>query len=321
VLALPQNALEELLQRALAQHAQVKVNWRHRADLRVQGSTVTAAINNLGEAHREWTVDTAPQTRAAFLIGADGHDSLVRQRLGIDYERIEAAQVFAVYEFESEVQSCHEMRVVLGDKTTDVFWPLSKNRCRWSFQLNQTERFVEFPRKDRTTLRLEEKSTNEQLRKQARQFLQNRAPWFEGAVKQIYWFTLVQFEHRLARRFGVGNCWLAGDAAHQTSPVGMQSMNVGLNEAAELAQALTRILRENAPRNLLDSYERAAREQWQLLLGMNGVLRAKDDADPWIKQHYARLPPCLPASGEPLKHLLDQLGLETGDLTLSVEGQ
>jgi hypothetical protein len=35
---------------------------------------------------------------------------------------------------------------------------------------------------------------------------------------------------------------LAGDAAHQTGPIRMQSMNMGFREGADLAAKLTRIL-------------------------------------------------------------------------------
>ena len=49
----------------------------------------------------------------------------------------------------------------------------------------------------------------------------------------------------LAKQFGRNRCWLAGDAAHQTGPVGVQSMNVGFCEAEALSSALHKILRES----------------------------------------------------------------------------
>ena len=50
--------------------------------------------------------------------------------------------------------------------------------------------------------------------------------------------------------------WLAGDAAHMTGPVGMQSMNVGLFEAHDLAGILARILRQRSTADELAAYER-----------------------------------------------------------------
>src|SRR2546427_6591898 len=98
------------------------------------------------------------------------------------------------------------------------------------------------------------------------------------------WSADVQFEQRLARQFGQGRCWLAGDAAHQTSPVGMQSMNVGLCEAEFLAGILTKILRQNASTDLLESYNHERRNEWQRLLGLKGGLKPKPETDPWINK-------------------------------------
>ena len=47
------------------------------------------------------------------------------------------------------------------------------------------------------------------------------------------------FARRLARSFGSGGVWLAGDAAHQAAPVGVHSMNSGLVEARELAARMS----------------------------------------------------------------------------------
>ena len=68
-----------------------------------------------------------------------------------------------------------------------------------------------------------------------RRYLAERAPWFQSEIKDILWIAQVQFERQLVLRYGEGRCWLAGDAAHQASPAGMHSMNLGLREAADLA--------------------------------------------------------------------------------------
>src|SRR5262245_55468536 len=142
VLVLPQSALEDLLQNALVQKAGIKVEWNHRlADLKTQGDRVLGTIDQLHETMtgyvvpHEWVVKHTVQTSAAFLIGADGHNSLVRQRLGINYERLQGPEVFAVYEFTSNFKPGPEMCVVLDEKTSDVLWPISDGRFRWSFQL------------------------------------------------------------------------------------------------------------------------------------------------------------------------------------------
>jgi 2-polyprenyl-6-methoxyphenol hydroxylase-like FAD-dependent oxidoreductase len=142
------------------------------------------------------------------------------------------------------------------------------------------------------------------------QLLAARAPWFQAGILDAGWGAAIQFEHRLARQFGRDRAWLAGDAAHQTGPVGMQSMNLGMREGADLAARLARILRENAPPCLLDAYNLEYRAEWEQLLGLNGVAKTGPAAGAWVREHCARAIPCLPASGRDLGLLLSQLGLE-----------
>jgi 2-polyprenyl-6-methoxyphenol hydroxylase-like FAD-dependent oxidoreductase len=261
VLVLSQRTLEDLLEQALAHKAGIKVDWNHRlSDLRTEGSTVVAAVDKRYETstgyivpHWQWVVQKTIQTRASFLVGADGHNSLVRQRLGIECERVAEPEIFAIYEFESDAELGREVRVVLDEQTSNVLWPMPGGHCRWSFQLPRTAEGVEFPRKDRMAAHVQDTEMDEEVRGHVREFVQQRAPWFKGSVGEIDWCTLVQLDPRLVTHFGQGNCWLAGDAAHQARAVGMHSMNGGLNEAVELADLLKNILREKAPASLLDA--------------------------------------------------------------------
>jgi 2-polyprenyl-6-methoxyphenol hydroxylase-like FAD-dependent oxidoreductase len=168
----------------------------------------------------------------------------------------------------------------------------------------------DFPGKDRSAFTIEEAASEDDSRHHLQKLLEERAPWFEGTVKELNWSTDIQFEHRLVRQFGRNRCWLAGDAAHQTGPVGMQSLNVGLREAADLAARAKKILREKTSDDLLRAYNRDRRADWQRLLGLKGGPNAAENADPWIKQNGARIPPCLPASGDDLMLLLGRLGLD-----------
>jgi 2-polyprenyl-6-methoxyphenol hydroxylase-like FAD-dependent oxidoreductase len=175
--------------------------------------------------------------------------------------------------------------------------------------LIKTELPVDFPEKERRGSRFAEKEVDECIREYVARVAQKRAPWFAAGVKELAWCTQVSFEHCLAKRFGRHRCWLAGDAAHQTGPIGAQSMNVGLTEAHSLATSVTRILRQEAPIDLLESYEEARQAEWQELLGLNGGLRADDRTNPWVRERRGRILSCLPGSGTHLASLARQLGL------------
>ena len=87
-------------------------------------------------------------------------------------------------------------------------------------------------------------------------------------------------------------------------------MNAGFAEAEMLAGALKRILREQARLEVLDEYNREARNEWRRLLGLTGGLTARNGTQPWIRERRARLLPCLPGVGKALTGLAEQLGLD-----------
>jgi 2-polyprenyl-6-methoxyphenol hydroxylase-like FAD-dependent oxidoreductase len=140
------------------------------------------------------------------------------------------------------------------------------------------------------------------------QLIAARAPWCTARPTQIYWSTLGLFEQRLARSFGRGGVWLAGDAAHQAAPVAVHSMNSGLVEARELASRISQIQRSSAP-SLLEQFATGMHETWKSLLDAGRVVRALPGADPWVRQNGARIVACVPASGDDLEPLLKQIDL------------
>ena len=146
---------------------------------------------------------------------------------------------------------------------------------------------MSFPKRSGGRARVAQKAVDESIRQYVEKVAKKRAPWFTAGVKEIAWCTEVVFEQRVARQFGRDRCWLAGDAAHQTGPVGVQSMNVGMAEAATLAGALRRILREKAPLSLLEACDREWQAEWRRLLGLTGGLKPRSDTGPWVRERRA----------------------------------
>ena len=95
-----------------------------------------------------------------------------------------------------------------------------------------------------------------------------------------------------------------------TGPVGMQSMNVGLEEASQLAAFFSAVLHRRQSQQRLVQYGQERLAQWRQLLGVAGGLRASDGTDPWVAPKAPLLLPCLPASGSELERLARQLGLQ-----------
>jgi 2-polyprenyl-6-methoxyphenol hydroxylase-like FAD-dependent oxidoreductase len=295
LLVVRQSLLERTTEEAL-RRKNIKVLWGHRLQgLAVEDATPRAEVATLDQvatgypvARSEWVVARSETMRPAYVIGADGYDSAVRRMTGIEMADHGAAQVFSIYEIEATGELPDEARVIFDPDLTSVYWPLEKGRCRWGFQIRDTAAH------DSSMRRLE-------------QLIAARAPWYAAQPTQIYWSTLGLFESRLARSFGNGGVWLAGDAAHQAAPVGVHSMNSGLVEARELATRISQIQRSGSP-SLLQEFATETHQSWQRLLGGRAV-RALPGADPWVRQTGARILACIPASGDDLEPLLKQIGL------------
>jgi hypothetical protein len=60
----------------------------------------------------------------------------------------------------------------------------------------------------------------------------------EASVERVAWSSRIPLQHRLARHFGAGRVFLAGDSAHTHSPAAAQGMNSGLQDAANLGWKL-----------------------------------------------------------------------------------
>lgn len=63
----------------------------------------------------------------------------------------------------------------------------------------------------------------------------------------------------VAKKYRIGNAFLAGDAAHRHPPTGGLGLNGGIQDAQNLAWKLAAVLSGQAPESLLDSYERERR--------------------------------------------------------------
>jgi 2-polyprenyl-6-methoxyphenol hydroxylase-like FAD-dependent oxidoreductase len=297
LLVIRQSLLERAAEEALREK-QLKVLWGHRLQsLDADGEVPRAEVATLDQvatgypvARTEWVVARSETIRPRYVIGADGYDSAVRRMAHFEMDAHGEGQIFSVYEIEAAGDLPGEVRVMLDPDLTSVYWPLEEGRCRWGFQIRDA-------------------SEHEPAMARLEQLIAARAPWCTARPTQIYWSTLGLFESRLTRSFGRGGVWLAGDAAHQAAPVGVHSMNSGLVEAHELAARISRIQRDGGAPSLLQEFGAETHKAWEGLLGAGTTVRPRKDAGPWVRQNAARILACMPASGDDLAPLLEQIGL------------
>jgi len=314
VAVLPQQLLESALESRL-EAAGGRVLWNHRvAELALGGGAAVAGVERVERLDRTEDSPVAVTeryvVRPRHVIGADGHGSIVRKALHVSWVEMSPAELFAVFEMTVDRPLGTEVRVTLDKGGSSVLWPLGPHRARWSFQIDGWEGFEESRHKSRRFPQVADEPFPYLIRERLTELIAARAPWLTAEIGEILWSMVVSFEHRLAGRFGRENAWLAGDAAHLASPVGAQSMNVGLREAWDLARDLDWVLRDDYPFEVLERNAAKHRHEWRRLLGAGGQPQPGPATSAWVRKHAARLIPCIPASGDDLDHLLKQIGLE-----------
>lgn len=315
VLVLRQDVLESMLVERLEAQG-VRVDWEQRlAEIQSAGGRCSATVHKMGKssggyavATTELVIEKSRRFDSDFVVGADGHRSIVRRVVGAEFPETAATEAFAVFEFSTDPKALSAMKIVLNDDNANVLWPMPDGYCRWSFQLTEPIERDEPRQKSRLAVQIGTGAYPSLTERHLLELLQQRAPWFDARVGEINWSMVVQFQRRLATQAGHGRCWLAGDALHLTSPVGVQSMNVGLREAHDLAWALAEILRGGGSPNLLEAYGRGRRAEWEQLLGLAAVPTVDDGAAGWVQANAGRVLPCIPASGYELAALVEQMG-------------
>jgi 2-polyprenyl-6-methoxyphenol hydroxylase-like FAD-dependent oxidoreductase len=305
-----ENALEETLRKQ-----GVAVGWHHEASLiREKDDHVEVRVDRLesdsrgyGIEHSEQIVVNSRTYETAFVIGADGYESDVRQSLGIDYEEVGGAVQYAVFEFATDLKLDDTMMVVLHKGTTSVFWPMPDGFCRWAFEITTEQIRAARREKDRFITESPDHVSAALFEFDLLRLLEERAPWFIGNIKALTWKKIVRFDRRLASGFGRGRVWLAGDAAHMTAPGGVQSMNVGMQEVHRLVELMYQVLREDRTVTALDIYDEERWLEWRLLHGID-PLQASNGASPSLIDNLKQILPNLPLSGRSLKLAMKTLG-------------
>ncbi len=286
-LALRQSELEEVLEDALQRRDGGLSRHHSVTKISLRDGCVRVGADVGEKAHSaSWRAEPIPGSvtfEADYVIGADGHYSTCRHALGIEALPVRATKAFAVCDFQADLHDWErEACVALSAGTVSGFWPLGPNLGRWTFEIGE--------------------NLHQELSVEAvRELLRERAPWFTPQPEQLCWGAVSSFEHRLAHSFGAGRVWLAGDAAHSTSPIGFQSMNRGMCEAEALSTLISSALHGHGHRpGLFEPFEREQRLEWQRLFGQCTSGRTTLWAGPEIA-------PCLPASGKDFDELVAEL--------------
>jgi 3-(3-hydroxy-phenyl)propionate hydroxylase len=180
------------------------------------------------------------ELRASYLVGCDGANSTVRERLAIGSDDLGFEQRWLVVDVRCEpaLDAWDGVHQVCDRRRAGTYMRVGPDRYRWEFQLLDGESAGDY-------------DGLPALRRLI-------GPWVRGIPDdhlELVKCREYTFRARVARRWRAGQVFIAGDAAHVTPPFVGQGLCAGLRDAYNLAWKLAARLRGRAVPGLLDSYE------------------------------------------------------------------
>lgn len=160
---------------------------------------------------------------ASLLVAADGRNSALRQKAGIDVQCFAYSQKAIVTTFEHELPHDGVAHQIFFAGGPLALLPLTHNRC--SIVWSDTARAVD------AAMALDEAAFTAELARRIGGFL--------GEIKLCAPRQAFPLSLQMAERYTDNRLVLLGDAAHAIHPLAGQGLNLGLRDAAALADVVT----------------------------------------------------------------------------------
>jgi 2-polyprenyl-6-methoxyphenol hydroxylase-like FAD-dependent oxidoreductase len=231
----PQNFFDPVLQRFARRSPTVSLQFdTELVSFEDKGDHVEALVRDVRSG------DTRT-LRASYLVGCDGGASKVRQTLGIEMvgDAVLTYTTNIIFRCDG-LEKLHDKKpgyrfIFIGPEGTWATLVAINGRDQWRFSLIGDA--------EKRTL-TEDEARAAIIRAVGRPFefeILSMLPWVRRQL--------------VARQYGKGRVFIAGDAAHLTSPTGGFGMNTGLLDAVNLSWKLAAVLQGWGGEHLLDTYE------------------------------------------------------------------
>lgn len=224
--------------------ALLRANLERFPHAQLRGDTEVTDVTDNGKYVRVTFADRSDgqvhHVDAAYLLGCDGANSMVRTQIGSVMQdlRFEQRWLVADVAAAADLRQWEGVHQVCDPVRAGTYMRIGTSRYRWEFQLLPGESAEDF-------------GTMETLRPLI-------APWTadvsDGDLSLLR-VTEYTFRAQIADRWRRGNIFILGDAAHLTPPFIGQGMGAGLRDAANLAWKIAGVVNGTLATDALDSYE------------------------------------------------------------------
>jgi len=227
VLIIPQADTEEVLNRRLEQ----------------LGGRIERSLTLVSLRGNQATISNASGQNevitATWIVGCDGAHSAVRRALHIPFRGIKFAENFALADV--VIENCqisrHEIHGYMSPAgVLGVMALPKKNHYRLITTFHD----------DTSTTDLKIPFLEKVIKERANVSL---------SIQNIVWASMFTIHRRIVPRMSQGFVFLCGDAAHIHSPAGGQGLNIGIQDAFNLAWKLALVHQRRASPELLETYQ------------------------------------------------------------------
>lgn len=229
-LTLGQDRLAEVVLEHLSRYDSVDIRWdTELTSFEDTGTHVDVRTEGPGR---------AATLRASWLIGADGASSLVRRRVGFEFEGMTWPSAFVATNVQGDFLS-------LGFRVNN--WLVDPDFGAVICRITEDDLW-------RVALSVDADLPERDVNAAVASFLARvLPPDFEREVRARQKYRMHQ---RAATRMRKGRVVLVGDSAHATNPTSGFGLVGGLHDANVLVDALSHVLGGTAPEDVLDVYSR-----------------------------------------------------------------
>lgn len=213
---------------------------------------------------RNIKTDEVESFSGRYIVGADGGNSLTRRRIANKREDLNYSRQWIV------------MDMIVHDRSV---WDAIPEGAEFKCDANAA---VVFVKGHHGHIRLDCETTEEKASLSETDARRIANSYFDASSAEFIRIAPYHFYAGMPTKWREGRLFIAGDAAHQTSPFAGQGLNMGLRDAANLAFKFDLIFTGKAYEELLDSYEQ---ERWQncksVILAATANGRVLSISSPW----------------------------------------